>query len=345
MRANSWEGTGFKMLLVTSVFGASVAVSGTASAHGTIVSPQSRVWNCREEGPETLTSAACQAARAESGSQQFYDWNGIRQGNAGGDHQAVVPDGELCSGGDPGTFGGLNLARADWVSTPVSAGPQVFEWNNSAAHATQYYRYYITNEGFDPSTPLVWSDLEEIGETEPAPADFNPSHTVTLPSRTGRHIVYSVWQRSDSPEAFYACVDVAFDGSGGGGNDPVAAPDVDMDDMAGEDMGDMAGGDMSGEDMGDMAGGDMGAEDMGDMAGGDMGEMDGGETDNTETEDMGAENACVGIPNWDQASTYTGGDQVRFNDSRYEARWWTSSNSPETNSAREWDVWIDQGSC
>jgi len=29
-----------------------------------------------------------------------------------------------------------------------------------------------------------------------------------LPVRSGRHVIYHVWQRDDSPEAFYACVDV-----------------------------------------------------------------------------------------------------------------------------------------
>ncbi|WP_328796398.1 lytic polysaccharide monooxygenase [Halosaccharopolyspora lacisalsi] len=29
-------------------------------------------------------------------------------------------------------------------------------------------------------------------------------------SKSGRHIIYSVWQRSDSPEAFYNCSDVLF---------------------------------------------------------------------------------------------------------------------------------------
>ncbi len=28
--------------------------------------------------------------------------------------------------------------------------------------------------------------------------------------KSGRHIIYSIWQRSDSPEAFYNCVDVNF---------------------------------------------------------------------------------------------------------------------------------------
>ena len=35
-----------------------------------------------------------------------------------------------------------------------------------------------------------------------------------LPPRTGRHVIYHVWQRDDSPEAFYACVDVLLRGGG-----------------------------------------------------------------------------------------------------------------------------------
>lgn len=32
----------------------------------------------------------------------------------------------------------------------------------------------------------------------------------TLPTRTGRQLIYQVWQRTDSPEAFYGCADVVF---------------------------------------------------------------------------------------------------------------------------------------
>ena len=32
--------------------------------------------------------------------------------------------------------------------------------------------------------------------------------TCPLPPRSGRHVIFHVWQRDDSPEAFYACVDV-----------------------------------------------------------------------------------------------------------------------------------------
>ncbi|NEE17177.1 lytic polysaccharide monooxygenase, partial [Streptomyces sp. SID7499] len=39
----------------------------------------------------------------------------------------------------------------------------------------------------------------------------------TIPERSGRQLVYTVWQRSDSPEAFYACSDVTFGGGSAGG--------------------------------------------------------------------------------------------------------------------------------
>ncbi|WP_425581227.1 lytic polysaccharide monooxygenase [Streptomyces sodiiphilus] len=39
------------------------------------------------------------------------------------------------------------------------------------------------------------------------------SSTPRFPGGPGRHLIYSVWQRSDSPEAFYTCSDVVFDGS------------------------------------------------------------------------------------------------------------------------------------
>jgi chitin-binding protein len=32
---------------------------------------------------------------------------------------------------------------------------------------------------------------------------------------TGRHVIYSVWTRSDSTETFYGCSDVVFDGGNG----------------------------------------------------------------------------------------------------------------------------------
>ena len=113
--------------------------SQMALAHGTVTSPLSRIAQCASEGVENMTSAACRAAVALSGTSGFYDINSVNQGAAGGDHLAVVPDGLLCSGGQAGRYAGLDLARADWVAAAVDAGDVEFTWTLSAPHATEYY--------------------------------------------------------------------------------------------------------------------------------------------------------------------------------------------------------------
>lgn len=199
--------------LVLSTTGILLSLPQTALAHGAITSPVSRIYQCYLEGPEHPVSDACKAAVAARGTSGLYNWNGVRQGNANGNHLAVVPDGQLCGGGDPVTFGGMDLARTDWRATEVAAGSKTFTWRNTAAHATSYYRYYITRNGYNPALPLKWSDLDLIKDTGPSAATTNATHTFNLPARSGKHVVYSVWQRSDSPEAFYACVDVNYGGS------------------------------------------------------------------------------------------------------------------------------------
>ncbi|MCY1014900.1 lytic polysaccharide monooxygenase [Pyxidicoccus sp. MSG2] len=178
--------------------------------------PLSRVYSCFKEGPETPKSAACKAAIQAGGTQALYDWNGVRQGNANDRHREIIPDGKLCSAANE-SHKGLDLARADWPSTliaPDASGRFEFVFHATAVHATGYFRLYVTREGYNPALPLKWSDLEA-----------NPFCTVTNVSaqnnryrlscpfpqgKTGSHVVYGIWQRSDSPEAFYACTDVRF---------------------------------------------------------------------------------------------------------------------------------------
>ena len=206
-----------KILLLVATTSLAV-VNQSAMAHGTITEPASRIYNCYQENPERPTSEACKALVASSGSQGLYDWNGVRQGNANDNHRTVVKDGELCSGGNPDYFGGLDLARNDWVAADVTSGDYTFTWSNTAAHATAYVDYYITQKTYDINTPLYWDDLEFICRNGPTGAESSSSHTCSLPERTGKHIVYSIWQRSDSPEAFYACVDVSYGGTPPDGN-------------------------------------------------------------------------------------------------------------------------------
>ena len=81
-----------------------------ASAHGTMGDPVSRVSQCYAEGPESPKSDACRAAVAAGGTQALYDWNGIRIGDANGQHRTLIPDGKLCSANNE-EFKGLDLAR------------------------------------------------------------------------------------------------------------------------------------------------------------------------------------------------------------------------------------------
>ncbi|MCI3243619.1 lytic polysaccharide monooxygenase auxiliary activity family 9 protein [Streptomyces spinosisporus] len=188
-----------------------------ASAHGSMGDPVSRVSQCYAEGPESPKSDACKAAVAAGGTQALYDWNGIRIGDAAGQHQALIPDGKLCSANSE-EFKGLDLARADWPATSVSSGSYTFKYRVTAPHEGTF-KVYITKDGYDPSQPLAWSDLDlqhpVATATDPVASGGFYTFSGTLPQRSGKHLLYAVWQRSDSPEAFYSCSDVAF---GGGGN-------------------------------------------------------------------------------------------------------------------------------
>jgi len=191
-------------------------ISEPVFSHGTVTYPASRVWNCFQEGPESPSSATCIAAVASHGTQPLYDWNEINQPDANGQHTLYVMDGNLASGGRPDKYGGLDQVSSDWVTTALTPGPDIVTWTNSAPHASLYYQVYITKSSWTPDQPLTWASLDLLVETLPSPPELTVDIPVIWPSRTGKHVVYSVWQRSDSPEAFYSASDVDFgDGSGG----------------------------------------------------------------------------------------------------------------------------------
>ncbi|WP_304523709.1 lytic polysaccharide monooxygenase [Actinocorallia sp. API 0066] len=200
--------------------------SSPAGAHGSMEYPLSRVIACYQENPESPSSAACRAAVAAGGTQAFYDWNGVRIGDAAGRHRQIIPDGRLCSAGDP-AFRGLDLARADWPATRLKAGTDyTFRFRVTAVHRGGF-QLFITKDGYDPTRPLTWSSLE----SQPFLTAASPTATGgyyhlagRIPAgKTGRHLVYAIWQRTDSPEAFYSCSDIVLGGSDGGAA-PVPQP-------------------------------------------------------------------------------------------------------------------------
>ncbi|GHF28481.1 chitin-binding protein [Streptomyces mashuensis] len=213
--------THHRAVVVTSLFGAAplalvTLAAGPAAAHGSLTDPVSRVSACFAEGPEHPRSAACKAMVAAGGTQPLYDWNEVNIGDAAGRHRSIIPDGRLCSAGRD-KYRGLDLPRADWPASKLAPGPHTFRYRATAPHRGTF-ELYVTKDGYDPKKPLKWSDLEAkpfAKVTNPLLQNGSYVFRGTVPKKSGRHLVYSIWQRSDSPEAFYTCSDVDFGGSRG----------------------------------------------------------------------------------------------------------------------------------
>ncbi|MFJ5995360.1 lytic polysaccharide monooxygenase [Streptomyces sp. NPDC092370] len=186
--------------------------AGPARAHGAPTDPVSRVVACSPQGGDRAGSAACRAAVAANGAP-FTAWDNLRVANVNGRDRDVVPDGKLCSGGLP-AYRGLDLVRADWPSTRVAPGATLTMRYVSTIPHTGTFRMYLTKPGYDPSGPLSWSDLPGkpfAQVTDPALTDGAYRFETTLPSdRAGRHVLYTVWQNSSTPDTYYSCSDVVF---------------------------------------------------------------------------------------------------------------------------------------
>ncbi|MDH6625588.1 putative carbohydrate-binding protein with CBM5 and CBM33 domain [Streptomyces sp. LBL] len=213
---------------VTSSLLLGVWAAAPAAAHGAPTDPASRVYGCSPDGSQNGT-AACRAAVAANGSP-FTAWDNLRVANVNGRDRQTIPDGELCSGGLP-AYRGLDLARTDWPSTRMTPGAALTMRYVSTIPHTGTFRLYLTKPGYDPAKPLTWSDLPEKPFAEvkdPALTDGAYRIDATLPSdRTGRQVLYTVWQNSSTPDTYYSCSDVVFPaakstGAGAQGADPAA---------------------------------------------------------------------------------------------------------------------------
>ncbi|MEV6168855.1 lytic polysaccharide monooxygenase [Streptomyces sp. NPDC051954] len=186
--------------------------AGPAQAHGAPTDPVSRVFACSPEGGDAAGSAACRAAVAANGAP-FTAWDNLRIANVNGRDRQTIPDGQLCSGG-LSPYRGLDLARSDWPSTSLKPGATLTMRYASTIPHTGTFRLYLTKQGYDPSQPLTWSDLasQPFAEvTDPALTDGAYRITGKLPSdRTGRHVLYTIWQNSSTADTYYSCSDVAF---------------------------------------------------------------------------------------------------------------------------------------
>ncbi|MGB3444848.1 MAG: lytic polysaccharide monooxygenase auxiliary activity family 9 protein [Actinophytocola sp.] len=200
---------------------AAMMVAGAlpATAHGNATDPPSRNYGCWDrwgddfQNPDMATEDPMCWQAWQADSNAMWNWNGLYRENVAGNHQGAIPDGQLCSAGrtQSGRYAALDTV-GDWEATDK---PRNFSVNvyDQALHGADYYKVYITRQGFDPTTQaLRWSDLELVTEVGRTPPQNNTVIPVNAGSRTGRHIVYTIWQASHLDQSYYFCSDVNFTG-------------------------------------------------------------------------------------------------------------------------------------
>ncbi|WP_151192939.1 lytic polysaccharide monooxygenase [Cysteiniphilum sp. JM-1] len=175
--------------------------------------------------------------------QVITDWSGVAQGAAAGwsndpaylndprsAHIAIMggKDAPICSANLDKY---RSLENDQWTidqggnryPVKLEAGENQFTYAVTAPHKTYgkgYIDIYITRDDWQINKALTWNDLEEkpichyVPNTNesalqsPGLGGFE-SFSCTIPeSKAGQHIIYAVWQRDDSAEAFYSCSDV-----------------------------------------------------------------------------------------------------------------------------------------
>jgi chitin-binding protein len=213
------------------------ALANPVSAHGSVVDPASRNYGCWQrwgsdfQNPRMATEDPMCWQAWQANPNAMWNWNGLFREGVAGNHQAAIPDGQLCSGGrtEGGRYNALDAVGA-WKTTPVANSFRVRLFDQ-ASHGADYIRVYVTRQGFDALTePLGWDDLELVGQIGNTPASQWKQETggvsieipANAPGRTGRHVVYTIWQASHLDQSYYLCSDVDF--SGGSTPPPTTPP-------------------------------------------------------------------------------------------------------------------------
>lgn len=189
----------------------------SASAHGSVINPASRVYGCYQRwgndhlNPNMRTQDPMCYQAWQANANAMWNWNGLYRNGVGGNHQGAVPNGQLCSGGhaEGGRYNAMD-AVGDWKTTTISSNFTI-QLYDQASHGADYFRVYITKPGFNPVTSaLTWNDMQLVTTTGRYGQSQNYSINVNAGSRSGRAVVYTIWQASHMDQAYYICSDVVF---------------------------------------------------------------------------------------------------------------------------------------
>jgi predicted carbohydrate-binding protein with CBM5 and CBM33 domain len=175
----------FATAAVIAPLGLVVLPAATANAHGYISTPPSRQAQCARG-----TVPNCGQIQWEP--QSVEGPKGLRS----------------CNGG-VARFAELTEDHRPWVATRVGRTVN-FTWTFTARHSTRSFEYYIGNTRV----------ASFAGNAQQPPPTLN--HTVNLGNVSGRVKLLAVWNIEDTPNAFYACVDLQV--SGGETPEPTPPP-------------------------------------------------------------------------------------------------------------------------
>ena len=219
-----------------------VVLSAAVLGHGLIQDPPSRNWICGFiTKPDHVQNGVaqfpvCGGAFFAPGTNQTdgYSFMSVLTHTTG--REGVGPRENVCSFNSE-SFPGRVVpwdVPIDWPTQPMTAGPRNFVWSISwGPHFsdTQDFKYWITRSDFVWQTgrALSFTDFEEAPfcslayndatpnanpNITPDPANALFTTRCTVPSRTGRHVIYGEWGRTPPTfERFHGCVDVQFSGN------------------------------------------------------------------------------------------------------------------------------------
>lgn len=216
MRGISRSGTGRRSVIALVIALLTCLFVGVpaASAHGTIVSPRTRAYQCWQDWGNQHTNPAMQQQDPmcyqafQANADTMWNWMSALRDGLKGNFQGATPDGQLCSNA---------LSRNNSLNTPGPWRTSTIGANFSmhlydqASHGADYFRVYVSKNGFDPTTQrLGWGNLDFITQT----GRYAPAKDITFDVKTsgytGHHVVFTIWQASHQDQTYMWCSDVVF---------------------------------------------------------------------------------------------------------------------------------------
>lgn len=213
-----------------------LGIAFDAFGHGLVQNPPSRTWYCgAETRPDHITNntakfPVCSTAFAVN-QMAAYNYMAVVTHNWG--RAKVTPLPKNVCGFDGESWQGAKTpwdAAMEWPTTRVDPGPLTLTWDvTTGPHFddTHDFSYWITKSSFvfSPTRELTWDDFETqpfcVLEYDDKKPTANPNITTekakslfhtkcTIPSRTGHHVIYGEWGRTEpTKERFHSCIDIA----------------------------------------------------------------------------------------------------------------------------------------